>query len=49
MYAYDDRSVWIVSSRYDVKGLKLTTKLYNLDMAEKFSQESPVDLCRQHQ
>ena len=45
MYAYDDRSVWIVSSRYDdVKGLKLTTKLYNLDMAEKFSQESPVDV-----
>jgi len=45
MYAYDDRSVWIVSSRYeDVKGLKLTTKLYNLDMAEKFSQDSPVDV-----
>ncbi len=44
MYAYDDRSVWIVSSRYDdVKGLKLTTKLYDLDMAEKFSQESPAD------
>jgi exo-1,4-beta-D-glucosaminidase len=44
MYAYDDRSVWVVSSRYDdVKGLKLTTKIYNLDMTEKFSQESPVD------
>jgi exo-1,4-beta-D-glucosaminidase len=44
MYAYDDRSVWVVSSRYDdVKGLKLTTKLYTLDMAEKFSQESPVE------
>jgi exo-1,4-beta-D-glucosaminidase len=46
MYAYDDRSVWLVSSRYeDVKGLKLTTKLYNLDLAEKFSQESPVDVA----
>jgi exo-1,4-beta-D-glucosaminidase len=45
LYAYDDRSVWIVSSRYDdVKGLKLTTRLYNLDMAEKFSQGSPVDV-----
>jgi exo-1,4-beta-D-glucosaminidase len=45
MYAYDDRSVWIVSSRYDdVKGLKLTTKLYSLDLAEKFSQDSPVDV-----
>ena len=44
MYAYDDRSVWVVSSRYeDVKGLKLTTKIYNLDMAEKFSQETAVD------
>ena len=44
MYAYDDRSIWVVSSRYDdVKGLKLTTKLYNLDLTEKFSQESPVD------
>jgi len=36
--------VWLVSSRYeDVRGLKLTTKLYNLDLAEEFSQESPVD------
>ena len=44
LYAPDDRSVWVVSSRYDdVKGLKLTTKVYNLDMTEKFSQESSVD------
>ena len=44
LYAYDDRSVWVVSSRYDdVKGLKLKTKIYNLDMTEKFSQESSVD------
>jgi exo-1,4-beta-D-glucosaminidase len=44
IYGYDDRSVWVVSSQYeDVKGLKLTTKVYNLDMTEKFSQESPVD------
>ncbi len=44
MYAYDDRSVWVVSSRYDdVKGLKLTTKVYGLDMTEKFTQESSVD------
>ncbi len=44
MYAYDDRSVWVVSSRYeDAKGLKLTTKVYNLDMSEQFSQETPVD------
>jgi len=44
LYSYDDRSVWVVSSRYDdVNGLKLVTKVYNLDMTEKFSQESPVD------
>jgi exo-1,4-beta-D-glucosaminidase len=44
IYGYDDHSIWLVSSQYDlVKGLKLTTKIYNLDMTEKFSQESPVD------
>jgi exo-1,4-beta-D-glucosaminidase len=44
VYGYDDRSVWVVSSQYeDAKGLKLTTKIYNLDMTEKFSQESSVD------
>jgi exo-1,4-beta-D-glucosaminidase len=44
LYSYDDRSVWLVSSQYeDVKNLKLTTKVYNLDMTEKFSQQSMVD------
>ncbi len=44
IYGYDDRSVWVVSSQYeDAKGLKLITKVYNLDMTEKFSQESAVD------
>ena len=44
IYGYDDHSVWVVSSQYgDAKGLKLTTKVYNLDMTEKFSQESSVD------
>jgi len=38
VYGYDDHSIWVVSSQYeDVKGLKLTTKIYNLDMMEKFS------------
>jgi exo-1,4-beta-D-glucosaminidase len=33
-----------VSSQYsDAKGLKLTTKIYNLDMTEKFSQDNNVD------
>jgi len=44
VYGYDDHSIWVVSSQYqDAKGLKLTTKIYNLDMTEKFTQSNPVD------
>ena len=44
VYGYDDHSIWVVSSQYgDAKGLKLTTKLYNLDMTEKFTQSNAVD------
>jgi exo-1,4-beta-D-glucosaminidase len=44
IYGYDDHSIWLVSSQYeDVKGLKLTTKIYNLDMTEKFSHEDSAD------
>ena len=44
VYGYDDHSVWIVSSQYiDAKGLKLTTKVFNLDMSEKYSQQTTVD------
>ncbi|HEY1679137.1 MAG TPA: glycosyl hydrolase family 2 [Candidatus Sulfotelmatobacter sp.] len=44
IYGYDDHSIWLVSSQYeDAKGLKLTTKIYNLDATEKFSQENTVD------
>jgi exo-1,4-beta-D-glucosaminidase len=44
IYGYDDHSVWLVSSQYeDAKGLKLTAKLFNLDMTEKFSKEIDVD------
>jgi exo-1,4-beta-D-glucosaminidase len=44
IYGYDDRSIWVVSSQYeDAKGLKLTTKIYNLDATEKFTQENAVD------
>ena len=41
IYGYDDHSIWVVSSQYeDAKGLKLTTKIYNLDMTEKFTQSN---------
>jgi exo-1,4-beta-D-glucosaminidase len=44
VYGYDDRSIWVVSSQYeDVKGLRLTTEIYNLDMSEKFSHEDSLD------
>jgi exo-1,4-beta-D-glucosaminidase len=44
LYGYDDHSIWVVSSQYkDTKGLKLTTKIFNLDMTEKFSHEDAVD------
>jgi exo-1,4-beta-D-glucosaminidase len=40
MYSLDDRSVWVVSSQYqDVRGLKLTARIYNLDMTEKLSRQ----------
>ena len=44
LYGYDDHAIWLVSSQYeDAKGLKLTTKIYNLDMTERFSQENSLD------
>jgi exo-1,4-beta-D-glucosaminidase len=44
IYGYDDRSVWLVSSQYeDAKGLKLTAKVLNLDMSEKFSKDVSLD------
>jgi exo-1,4-beta-D-glucosaminidase len=44
VYGYDDHSVWLVSSQYvDATGLKLTAKILNLDMTEKFSKEVSLD------
>jgi len=44
LYGYDDHSIWVVSSQYtDANGLKLTTKVYDLDMKEKFSREDSLD------
>src|SRR3954471_5944509 len=45
IYGYDDHSIWVVSSQYeDAKGLKLTTKIYNLDLRERFAREAAVDV-----
>ena len=44
IYGYDDHSIWVVSSQYeDAKGLRLSTKIYNLDMTEKFSRQDSID------
>ena len=44
LYSYDDRSIYLVSSSYtDARGLKLSTRVYNLDMSEKFRQDSALD------
>jgi exo-1,4-beta-D-glucosaminidase len=44
LYGYDDNSVWLVSSQYqDADNLKLTAKIYNLDMSEKFSKEETLN------
>jgi exo-1,4-beta-D-glucosaminidase len=44
LYGYDDRSIWIVSSQYeDAKNLKLTAKVLNLDMTEKYSRQVSLD------
>jgi exo-1,4-beta-D-glucosaminidase len=44
VYGYDDRSIWLVSSQYrDANNLKVTAKVYNLDMSEKFSKEETVN------
>jgi len=45
LYGYDDHSIYLVNSRYeDAKQVKVATKLLNLDMREKFSNESTVDV-----
>ncbi|HKU23831.1 MAG TPA: glycoside hydrolase family 2 protein, partial [Candidatus Sulfotelmatobacter sp.] len=44
LYGYDDHSIYVVSSQYeDAKGLKLITKIYNVDASEKFSQDNTLD------
>jgi len=44
VYGYDDNAVWLVSSQYtEAAGLKVTARVLNLDMTEKFSKEVTVD------
>ena len=42
-YSYDDRSVVVVNSYYQAfSNLKVTAKVYNLDMTEKYSKEATL-------
>jgi exo-1,4-beta-D-glucosaminidase len=44
MYSYDDGSVWLISSQYkDAPGLKVTARVLDLNMVEKFSQSTTID------
>ncbi len=43
-YSYDDRSIAVVNGRYEaLKGLKVSAKLYDLDMRERFSRTRTFD------
>jgi exo-1,4-beta-D-glucosaminidase len=44
-YSYDDHSIVVVNSYYrSFPGLKVTAKVYNLDMTVKFSREATLDV-----
>jgi len=45
VYGYDDRSIYLVNSRYEAaSGLRVITKVLNVDASEKFSNESTIDI-----
>lgn len=45
-YSYDDRSIVVVNSYYKpFQALKVSAKIFNLDMAEKFSKEAILDVA----
>jgi exo-1,4-beta-D-glucosaminidase len=44
-YSYDDQSVVVVNSYYQAfSGYKVSAKVYNLDLTEKFSQTATLDV-----
>jgi exo-1,4-beta-D-glucosaminidase len=45
-YSYDDNSVAVINGTYgEVKGAKVTAKLYNIDAMEKGSRDATLDLA----
>jgi len=46
LYGYDDHTIWIVSSQYeDVQNLRLTARVLDLNLTEKFSVDISVDVA----
>jgi len=44
-YSYDDNSIYVVNSFYkEFKNLKVTAKLFNFDLSEKYSRSSVVNV-----
>jgi exo-1,4-beta-D-glucosaminidase len=44
-YSYDDRSIMVVNSHFQpFPGMKVTAKVFNIDMAEKFSKQASADI-----
>ena len=44
-YSYDDRSVVVVNSLYQAyPGMKVTAKVYGLDLSEKYSRQASLDV-----
>jgi exo-1,4-beta-D-glucosaminidase len=45
VYGYDDNNIYVVNSHFEAAtGVRVQTKVLNLDMTEKFSNESTVDV-----
>jgi exo-1,4-beta-D-glucosaminidase len=45
-YSYDNKSIAVVNSLYEpFKAMKVRAKVYNLDLAEKFSKDASLDLA----
>ncbi|MEK7404434.1 MAG: hypothetical protein AAB225_04950 [Acidobacteriota bacterium] len=45
-YSYDDHSVWAVSTYYrDFRGLRVSARVFDLDLKERFSRTAAVDVA----
>jgi exo-1,4-beta-D-glucosaminidase len=45
-YSYDDHSIYVVNGLYEnFTNLKVTAKVYNMDMAEKYSRSATVNVA----